>query len=132
MNYQKTIEAILLLPESCLTYDPIDICKKLRGAAPELAIPKAHCMILNSLCDRQQMHEMSNECKTAVVSALRDAPPTIRSIRTTWGCTQAQLSERFNISRRTVEDWDAGRRTPPPYVPLMMLEILTGMDVKFG
>lgn len=130
MNYQKTIDAILLLPESI--YNPIDICKKLRGAAPELALPKAQRMILTVLRDPQQLRELSAECKAAAVASLLECPPPINLIRSTWGCTQAELSNRFNIPARTIQDWDAGRRTPPPYVPLMMLEILTHGDIKFG
>lgn len=38
--------------------------------------------------------------------------------------TQAAFAERFCIPLRTLEDWVAGRRTPPPYVKLMMAELV--------
>lgn len=42
------------------------------------------------------------------------------------GINQAQCSVRFCIPLRTVQDWAGERRTPPPYVRLMMAE-LTGV-----
>lgn len=42
------------------------------------------------------------------------------------GLTQTQCSIRFCIPLRTVQDWAGGRRTPAPYVRLMMAE-LTGI-----
>ena len=40
----------------------------------------------------------------------------IKELRTTLGWTQKQLSEYFNIPRRTIESWEAGTRNPPEYV----------------
>ena len=40
------------------------------------------------------------------------------------GISQADLSRRFSIPLRTVEDWCAGRRTPPPYVTTMLDKLL--------
>lgn len=42
------------------------------------------------------------------------------------GLNQTQCSTRFCIPLRTVQDWTGERRTPPPYVRLMMAE-LTGI-----
>lgn len=39
------------------------------------------------------------------------------------GLTQTQCSFRFCIPLRTVQDWAGERRTPPPYVRLMMAEL---------
>lgn len=50
--------------------------------------------------------------------------PTIRDIRTRYNLTQAALAEKFGIPRRTIEDWDAGRRNPPDYVVRMILRLL--------
>lgn len=47
---------------------------------------------------------------------------TIQEICTTYGFTQTALAKRFDIPLRTVQDWCAGRRTPPPYV-ITLLEI---------
>lgn len=40
----------------------------------------------------------------------------IRSLRTSSGLTQAAFSAALGIPRRTLEDWEGGRRRPPEYV----------------
>lgn len=40
------------------------------------------------------------------------------------GLTQKAFAERFEIPLRTVEDWVAGRRCPPPYVVSMIKQLL--------
>lgn len=49
---------------------------------------------------------------------------SVRDIRTAAGLTQAAMASRFCIPQRTIEDWCAGKRTPPDYVRLMMAEAL--------
>ena len=46
------------------------------------------------------------------------------------GLTQTQCSTRFCIPLRTVQDWAGGRRTPPPYVRLMMAEAVGLLDIR--
>lgn len=41
---------------------------------------------------------------------------TIKSLREVSGMTQKAFSEYFSIPTRTIEDWETGRRTPPPYL----------------
>ena len=38
--------------------------------------------------------------------------------------THKQLSERFGIPKRTIEDWSRGVRKCPEYVVNMMIELL--------
>lgn len=40
----------------------------------------------------------------------------IKTIRALTGLSQAAFAARFGIPRRTIEEWEAGRRTPPAYV----------------
>jgi DNA-binding transcriptional regulator YiaG len=47
---------------------------------------------------------------------------TIQTLLSDHGLTQTGLSKRFGIPLRTVQDWCAGRRTPPPYV-ITLLQI---------
>lgn len=49
---------------------------------------------------------------------------SVRDIAAAAGLSVRKLAERFCIPYRTVEDWSAGRRESPPYVRLMMQEIL--------
>lgn len=45
----------------------------------------------------------------------------IKSIRAEAGLTQAAFASRYGIPKRTIEAWEMGQRTPPPYV-LRLLE----------
>lgn len=49
---------------------------------------------------------------------------TIKQARKNAGITQKRMSELFNIPRRTIEDWEAGKRTPPEYVKALVIEKL--------
>ena len=49
---------------------------------------------------------------------------TIKDICIEYNITQTELSNRFGIPWRTVQDWYAGRRTPPDYVVNMIIEII--------
>ena len=41
--------------------------------------------------------------------------------------TQKQMSEQLNIPKRTIEDWDSGKRRPPSWVEALLLEKLQSM-----
>lgn len=41
---------------------------------------------------------------------------TIKELRTASGMTQQAFSEYFGIPKRTIEDWEGERRTPPEYL----------------
>ena len=49
---------------------------------------------------------------------------TIQEFIKSSGMTQKQLSERFGIPKRTIEDWSRGVRKCPEYVVNMMMELL--------
>lgn len=51
-------------------------------------------------------------------------PRTIKDLCTFYEITQTRLARRFDIPLRTVQDWYAGRRTPPAYVAMMLEELL--------
>lgn len=50
---------------------------------------------------------------------------TIKELCDKYGLGQTALAERFGVPLRTVQDWHAGRRTPPDYVVAMMDELLS-------
>lgn len=54
---------------------------------------------------------------------------TIKEARTQAKLTQMQLSERYGIPVRTLQDWESGRRTPPAYVVTLLLRCI---EVDFG
>ena len=41
---------------------------------------------------------------------------TIKEIRALTGLSQRKFCDRYNIPRRTLEDWEAGISNPPTYV----------------
>ena len=45
---------------------------------------------------------------------------TIKEIRSFTKLSQRAFAERYHIPVRTIEDWEAGRRNPPPYVPYLL------------
>jgi putative transcriptional regulator len=50
--------------------------------------------------------------------------PIIAEICEAYGIGQTELSKRFEIPLRTVQDWHAGRRNPPSYVVNMVVKLL--------
>ena len=44
----------------------------------------------------------------------------IRNLREETGMTRKEFSEHTGIPVRTLEDWEAGRRRPPEYIPKLI------------
>ncbi|MDD7023459.1 MAG: helix-turn-helix domain-containing protein [Oscillospiraceae bacterium] len=44
----------------------------------------------------------------------------IRRLREQTGMTRKDFSIHIGISLRTIEDWEAGRRRPPEYIPRLI------------
>lgn len=40
----------------------------------------------------------------------------IRALRTSAGLTQQQFSDLLGIPKRTIENWEGGKRQPPDYL----------------
>ena len=49
-----------------------------------------------------------------------DSAKTIRQLRESIGLSRKAFSEHIGIPVRTLEDWEAGRRTPPEYIPRLI------------
>lgn len=49
-----------------------------------------------------------------------DIANVIRELRASTGMTRKTFSEHTGIPVRTLEDWEAGRRTPPEYIPRLI------------
>lgn len=41
---------------------------------------------------------------------------TIKELRTATGMTQAQFADYFSIPKRTIENWEGGKRNCPEYL----------------
>ena len=44
----------------------------------------------------------------------------IKDLRENIGLNRKKFSEHIGIPLRTLEDWEAGRRTPPEYIPKLI------------
>lgn len=49
-----------------------------------------------------------------------DTAKSIKKLRESTGMSRKEFSEHTGIPVRTLEDWEAGRRTPPEYVPKLI------------
>lgn len=45
----------------------------------------------------------------------------IKELRQECGMTRKEFSDHIGIPVRTLEDWEAGRRTPPEYIPRLIM-----------
>ena len=52
----------------------------------------------------------------------------IKSIRTAHGLTQQAMSDITGIPKRTIENWEAGSRTPPAWLPKMISAYLDSLQ----
>ena len=55
----------------------------------------------------------------------------LKRIRSQTKLSQRAFGEMFGIPKRTIEDWESGRRTPPEYV-VRLLEEVTKTDNQGG
>ena len=49
-----------------------------------------------------------------------DAAKTIKELRESIGMSRKEFSEHTGIPVRTLEEWEAARRTPPEYIPRLI------------
>ena len=57
---------------------------------------------------------------------------TIKEAREQAGLSRAEMSRLFEIPIRTLEDWDAGKSNPPPYVARLIIEKLQTIKKEQG
>ncbi len=50
-----------------------------------------------------------------------DKAKMIKELRESTGMSRKEFSEHTGIPVRTLEDWEAGRRTPPEYIPRLIV-----------
>ena len=56
----------------------------------------------------------------------------IKDARIEAGLSRAEMSRRFEIPVRTLEDWDAEKSSPPPYVEKLIIEKLQRISKERG
>lgn len=55
---------------------------------------------------------------------------TPKEMRAATGLTQARFAELTGIPRRTLQDWERGIRTPPPWLEKMLAAYLREQGYK--
>ena len=50
-----------------------------------------------------------------------DTAKVIRELRESVNMNRKEFSEHTGIPVRTLEDWEVGRRTPPEYIPRLLV-----------
>ena len=58
--------------------------------------------------------------KTQCEVIVMNTATTIKELRESIKMTRKEFSEHTGIPVRTLEDWEAGRRTPPEYIPRLI------------
>lgn len=58
---------------------------------------------------------------------MKEFSEQFKAARKAAGLTQQGVEDQMQIPRRTVQDWESGRMTPPPYVQKLVLEKLESM-----
>lgn len=53
----------------------------------------------------------------------------IKELRMLFGLSQQAFSDKYNIPKRSIENWESGKRTPPEYV-ISLLERAVKEDIK--
>lgn len=48
----------------------------------------------------------------------------LKELRQAAGLSQQAMADRMLMPRRTIQDWEASKRTPPPYVQRFVLNEL--------
>jgi DNA-binding transcriptional regulator YiaG len=57
---------------------------------------------------------------------------TIKEARAAAGLSRSEMSRRFEIPIRTLEDWDAGKMKPPAWAEKLIIEKLEAMKKESG
>ena len=58
---------------------------------------------------------------------MEDFAERLKAARKAAGLTQQSMADQMLIPKRTIEEWDRGNRTPPPYVQRFVLNELESM-----
>ena len=54
----------------------------------------------------------------------------LKGARAATGLSQQGMADRMLIPKRTIQDWEGGQRTPPPYVQRFVLNELESLKKK--
>lgn len=58
---------------------------------------------------------------------MNDFAESLKTARKNTGLTQQSMADRMLIPFRTIQQWEGGQRTPPPYVQRFVLNELESL-----
>lgn len=61
---------------------------------------------------------------------MNDFAESLKTARKSAGITQQGMADRMLIPKRTIEAWETGDRTPPPYVQRFVLNELQSLSTE--
>lgn len=56
-------------------------------------------------------------------SKIKDWPEHLKAFRASHGLTQVKLADLLQVSKRAVEEWEAGNNNPAPYLKAALKDI---------
>lgn len=71
--------------------------------------------------------ELDNEYVLEISEIFDDEDNPIKDARNRLGLSQAKFAEKFDIPKRTLEDWETGKSKPPKYVLNLLIEKVFAM-----
>ena len=75
---------------------------------------------LNYPVEPGRKEEIQSSTDNWIIRDDMDIAKSIRDLRESTGMSRKEFSEHTGIPVRTLEDWEAGRRTPPEYIPRLI------------
>ena len=80
-----------------------------------------------SLSLKEQAAELAEHAKERGMEVAESFMEKLKKARKAAGLSQQGMADRTLISKRTIEKWETGERTPPEYVQRFVLNELQGL-----
>lgn len=111
------------------TPEQLRVCMSESVAYEEAEVYASDIALSSAFLPEYETAAPDAELYTALISLWRIFRAPFRDFLRMLGMSQAQMSKRFCIPLRTVQDWAGERRSCAPYIRLMMAEIVGILNV---
>ncbi len=76
------------------------------------------------LRNREKRGMTISDVADSIKGSVNTAANVIYSLRSLSGLSQKTFSDKYGIPKRTIEDWESGKRTPPEYVVKLLKRVV--------
>lgn len=76
------------------------------------------------LRNREKRGMTISDVADSIKGSVNTAANVIYSLRSLSGLSQKAFSDKYGIPKRTIEDWESGKRTPPEYVVKLLKRVV--------